>query len=227
VRFEISGDEEQAMGRLINREKLARAKELRGQRKKKILEEAGSTFVRMAYSEVTLDTIGQFADVERGIASMYFRSKEELFLIVFREKSTEWFDHLEKRLARADGPVGMDDLAALLAGSIAARPALSRLLSLLPVVIEHDMEAMEVFRFQRWRYDRISQIGSLVEQAAPGLKSGQGFDLIYRLQLIAAGLEPAASPRGPAAFDRDDPDFARFWVHLEDELRTMIRAMLP
>ncbi len=214
------------MGRLINRDKLARAKEQREVRKQRILGVAGSIFMRMAYSEVTLDTIGQRADVERGVASMYFHTKEALFLIVFKDCLAEWYDSVERRLADADGRWARDVLASMLAHSVAERPELTRFLSLLPVVLEQDIDAMDVFRFQRWRSDRMSVVGERMEQHSDALEPGAGFKLLYRIQLVAAGLEIASNPRGAAAFDRNDPDFAGLWVDMEGELAEVITAYL-
>jgi len=214
------------VGRLINHDKLARAKDQRAVRKQRILEEAGSIFMRMAYSEVTLDTIGQRADVERGVASMYFHSKEALFLIVFKDFLAEWYDSVERRFVDADGPKDRDSLASLLARSVAERPELTRFLSLLPVVLEQDIDAMDVFRFQRWRCDRMSVVGQLIERHSDAVEPGAGFGLLYRVQLVAAGLEIASNPRGAAAFDRNDPDFAGLWVDMEGELSEVIKGYL-
>lgn len=214
------------MGRLINREKLARAKQQREVRKRRILDEAGSIFSRMAYSEVTLDTIGQRADVERGVASMYFRSKEELFLIIFKETLSEWFDFVDNELGKRGGTWDRGDLASFLAVSVAARPDLTRYLSLLPVVLDQDIDAMEVFRFQKWRCDRASSVGDRLEKATADLDVGGGCRLLNRIQLVAGGLEIAANPRGAAAFDRNDPDFAGLWVDMETELARVIAGYL-
>lgn len=215
-----------ASGRLINRDKLARAKEQRGVRKQRILEEAASTFTRMAYSEVTLDTIGQRADVERGVASMYFGSKEELFLIVFKDLLAEWFGFLERRLADEAEVLDREGMAYLLAKSVAERPALTRFLSVLPVVLEQDLEAMVVYRFQRWRCDRMSAVGELIEKTTTAVGAGGGFGLLYRVQLVAAGMETAANPRGAAAFERETPEFAGLWVDMEREIARVITAYI-
>jgi AcrR family transcriptional regulator len=216
-----------ASGRLINRDKLVRAKEQRAARKQLILEVAGSTFTRMAYSEVTLDTIGQRADVERGVASMYFGSKEELFLIVFRGILAEWFEYLERWLAGEDEGVDQERLAHSLARSVAERPALTRFLSILPVVLEQDLDAMEVYRFQRWRCDRMAALGAMAEQRAAGfLGAGDGFGVLYRVQLMAAGLEMAANPRGAAAFERETPEFAGLWVDMEGEIARVVAGYI-
>lgn len=215
------------MGRLINRDKLARAKQQRELRKRRILEEADSVFTRMAYSEVTLDTIGQRADVDRGVASMYFGSKEELFLILFRDHLSEWFDSLEEEIQRNERAWDRAQLASVIARSVARRPALTRYLSLLPAVLDQDIEAMEVFRFQKWRCDRMSIVGELMEASSVGLEAGAGSRVLYRAQLAAAGLEIACNPRGAAAFDRNDPEFAGLWLDMEEELAAVIGAYLP
>jgi AcrR family transcriptional regulator len=215
-----------ASARLINREKLARAKEQRAVRKQRILEVAASTFTRMAFSEVTLDTIGQRADVDRGVASMFFGSKEELFLIVFKDCLAEWFEFLERRLADEGEVFDRESLAHLLAHGVAERPALTRFLSILPVVLEQDLEAMVVFRFQRWRCDRMAAIGAMMEKAASFLDTGGGFDLLYRVQLMAAGLEMAANPRGAAAFERETSEFAALWVDMEREIARAVTGYI-
>ena len=103
---------------------------------------------------------------------------------------------------------------------------MSRYLSLLPVVLEQNIEVMEVFRFQRWRRDRMAEAGKAVEQSTAAVERGQGSRLLYLVQLVAAGLEPAANPRGSAAFDRGDPEFEVFSVDLESELKRIVAAML-
>ncbi len=214
------------MGKLIDRKKRERAKQQRAVRKKRVMEEARSTFVRMPYVEVNLDTIGQAADVNRGVASMYFRSKEELFLLLIRGELAEWYEEIEKSLGDVKDCLDLGSLAELLARSVAERPTMSRYLSLLPVVLEQNIEVMEVFRFQRWRRDRMAEVGEVVERSIPALEPGQGARLLYLVQLIAAGLEPAANPRGSAAFDRGDPEFEVFSLDLESELKAIIFAML-
>jgi AcrR family transcriptional regulator len=214
------------MGKLIDRKKRERAKQQRAVRKKRVMEEARSTFVRMPYVEVNLDTIGQAADVNRGVASMYFRSKEELFLLLIRGELAEWYEEIEKSLGDVKDCLDLGSLAELLARSVVERPTMSRYLSLLPVVLEQNIEVMEVFRFQRWRRDRMAEVGEVVERSIPALEPGQGARLLYLFQLIVAGLEPAANPRGSAAFDRGDPEFEVFSLDLESELKAIIFAML-
>lgn len=213
------------MGKLIDRGKRERARQQQGVRKQRILEEARSIFARMPFAEVTLDQIGQRADVDRGIASMYFGSKEKIFLQLLREELEVWYAGLADELAGIEGAAGSSDVAGLLAHRMAGCGLLGRLLSLAPVVLEQNMEAAEVYSFQRWRHGRMTEVGGLLERAG-GLEAGSGFHLLYLAQLLTAGFEPAANPRGAAAFNRDDVDLAGLVIDLENELRTLLAAFL-
>ena len=214
------------MGRLIDPEKRDRAKQQRVERKAKILEVARSIFSRLPFVDVTLDSIGQRANVDRGVASMYFRSKEELFLRVLREELADWYSTLEAELDRTDDPLSQLDLAELLATSLAGRPELTRFLSLEAVVFEQNLDAMEVFHLQRWRRDRMESIGAILEKRVDGLGEGDAMRLLHRVQLLTAALRPAADPKGAASYEVGDPDFEIFAIDFETELKRFVVAML-
>jgi AcrR family transcriptional regulator len=214
------------MGKLINREKREKAKKQRTVRKHRILEEARLTFARMPYVEVTLATIGQQAGVDRGIASMYFHTREELFLLLLRDELVEWYSYLEEQFGACEGSLEAPEVARMLAGSLADRPVLTRFLSVTPAVLEQNIEAMEIYRFQRWKRDRMAVVSKVLEQSADCLGVGEGFRIFNLVHLLATGLEPAANPRGSAAFDRGDPDFDELWIDLREELERIITSLL-
>jgi len=214
------------MGRLIDPEKRERAKSQRVERKARILKVARSTFSKLPYVEVTLDSIGQRAKVDRGVASMYFRSKEELFLRVLREELGDWYSALEEEIDRADDPLSRLDLAELLATSLAGRPELTRFLSLEAVVFEQNLDAMEVFHLQRWRRDRMAAVGVILARKVDGLEEWDAMRLLYRVQILTAALRPVADPKGAASYEVGDPDFAVFAIDFEAELKSFILGML-
>lgn len=214
------------MGRLIDPEKRDRAKRQRIERKARILQVARSTFSKLPFVEVTLDNIGQRADVDRGVASMYFRSKEELFLRVLREELADWYSALEIEFERADRPLSQANLAELFGKSLAERPDLTRFLSFEAIVLEQNLDAMEVFRFQHWRRDRMTAVGELLEDLVEGLDRGRGIRLLHRVQLLTAALQPAATPKGAATYEAGDPDFAEFAIDFETEMKFFVTAML-
>ena len=214
------------MGRLIDSEKRERAKRERVERKRRILEVARSTFCRLPFVEVTLDNIGQGADVDRGVTSMYFGTKEELFLRLLKEELEGWYSEIEEEFNPSDGAVEQLEVAALLTSSLGRRPTLTRLLSFETMVLEQNIDAMQAFHFQRWRRDRMGSVGELIERTTEGLEPGQGVRLLHRAQLLTSALAPVADPRGAAAYEAGDPDFAVFKVDFEAELTALLMAYL-
>ena len=214
------------MGRLIDRERRARAKEAKRRRMEDIREEAVRSFVRLPYVEITLDAVGRRAGVKKGVASMYFGTKEELFLELLREQLDAWYVELEHTLGEQRARLSDARLARLVSASLAERPVLSRFLSLAPVVLEQNMEIMAADRYHRWQRDRMSAVGEELEKRSRSLKKGQGLRLLHLVQLMAAAFHGYSDPRGSLAFNLHDPDFADLRIDLEQELGSLIRRLL-
>ena len=206
------------MGRLINRERLARAKKAKKGRMEDIREEGRNSFLKMPYVEITLDSIGRRAGVKNGIASMYFRSREELFLELLRDELDKWYFEIQEGLSVQPARLSDQKLAGLLATTLAARTSLTRFLSLAPVALEQNMEIMEAYRYHRWQRDRMVEIGGELERRSECLGPGDGLRLLHRIQLMASGFQAYADPRGSLAVNLIDPDFEDFRISMEAEV---------
>jgi len=214
------------VGKLIDRERRARAKEAKRERMQSIRDAAIRSFIKLPYVEISLDAVGRQAGVKKGIASMYFGSKEELFLQILRDELEDWYGGLEQRLGARPARLPSARLARLLAESLADRELLTRLLNLAPVVLEQNMEVMAAYNFQRWQRDRMSEVGAEIDRRCRGLENGDGISLLHRVQLLAAALHPFAHPRGSLAINLSDPDFAVFKVDMAAEIEALARRSL-
>jgi AcrR family transcriptional regulator len=214
------------MGRLIDRERRARAKEAKQQRMKDIREEAVRSFVKLPYVEITLDALGRRAGVKKGVASMYFGTKEELFLELLRDELDGWYDELEQSLGAQRTRLSDPRLARMVSTTLAGRPVLCRFLSLAPVVLEQNMEIMAADRYHRWQRDRMTEVGAELETRSRSLMEGQGLRLLHLVQLMAAAFHGYSDPRGSLAFNLHDPDFADFRIDLEQEIAALVRRLL-
>lgn len=214
------------MGRLIDRQRQAAARQARDERVERIRSEAARLFATLPYVEVTLDAIGQSAGVKRGVASMYFGSREQLFLLLLREELERCYGAITDDLAAHRGWLSDAAVARLLARRLAERTLLCRLLALAPIVLEQNAEIMEADRFLRWQRGRMTELGRAIEGRGRGLGSGDGLQLLLRLQLAAAAMHPLADPRGSLAVNIHDPDFAAFKLDLAAELEQVAMAVL-
>jgi len=214
------------MGRLIDRDRKNRAKNAKKERMESIVAEAKVSFLKLPYVEITLDAIGRRAGVKNGIASMYFGSREVLFLQLFRDELDGWYEVIQKGLNAQPARLPNRRLARLLASSLAERTALLRFLAEAPMVLEQNMEIMDAYRFHRWQRDRMVELGGEIERRVKGMAGGEGLRLLHRIQLLAAGFQPYFDPRGSLAVNLIDPDFADLRLDMSAEIEREVLQFL-
>jgi AcrR family transcriptional regulator len=215
------------MSALLNRERRARARRNRGQRRDAIVEAADHLFVRQPWPAVTLDYVGRRVGVGKGIASLHFATKEELFLEVLRKRLAAWFDDIEGALQAASRPLPARRFATTLANDLAERPELTRMLALLHNVVEQNVEVIPAQLFADWLRKRALALAGLIEERVGGFAPGEGAIFLRRLALVAVGTRQTAAPSGVFALALADEALDPFRADLRDELDELIARMLP
>jgi AcrR family transcriptional regulator len=215
------------MSALLNKEKRARAQKARRQRREEIIAAAAHLFERQPYSEMSLDIIGRRVGAAKGLASLHFPTREDLFLEVLKRWLAEWFDEIEQRLQDAAEPPDADALASLLAADLAGRPTLTRLVAVLHNAMEQNVEVMSAQDFVDWIRERSLALARTIEERCAGFGPGDGPPFLRRLAAVVVGLRQTASPSGMFAALLLDEGFAPFKAEIEDELRTLLSAIHP
>jgi len=215
------------MSALVNKERRARAKRNRRERRRRIIEAAAHLFVRQPYAAVTLDYVGRRIGVAKGIASVHFATKEELFLEVLREALSRWFDEIEEKL-RLSGGTALDGpaLASLLADDLAGRPDLTRLLCLAHNVIEQNVEIMPAQLVLDDARERALALAATLERRCSALAPGEGTAFLRRLAVLVVGLRQTANPSGLFSALLQDESVEPFRAELRDELRFLVGRLL-
>lgn len=214
------------MSALIDKGKIARAREARRRKRAAILDAAVHVFSTQSYGTVDLDTIGRRAGVATGIASLYFGSKEELFLHVMRRELDSWHSDLEAKLDTLEAPLDKDGLASLLAGSLSGRRTLTRMLTVLHNVMEENIEPLPVQSFLEKARDRMQATGKLIEKVCPSVAEGEGAVILRRVHVLIAGLGQTGMMSGIFAAVLMDDGMELFQVPYREELQNLIRKII-
>jgi AcrR family transcriptional regulator len=214
------------MSALLDKNRIARAKMARREKRRAILEAAGHMFARQPYEELDLDAIGRRAGVSKGIASLHFNTKDELFLEVLRGELGEWFGAVERRLS-ADPPVDGEALAGMLVEELERRSGLARLMILLHNALEKSVEILPAQNFVHWMRDRTLSLGEILEREVAGFGPGTGAPFLRRLAVVVIGLHQTANLSGVFSAILQDDDMSELHADLDGELRSMIRGVLP
>jgi len=214
------------MGKLIDSAKRARAKAARGSRKRAILEIAGRAFVDEPFVEITLDEIGRRSGVAQGMASLYFGSREELFLKLMNRELDSWADDLATRLEDAETPLGAASVADLVACSVSTRSGLATLLAVLPSVLEQNTAIEASMAFASRHRDRLATLGAVLERTSAAVGAGRGLVLLARVLRFTAGCAPFARPKGALSVALASPGTDDLAVDLRAEIELAVREML-
>ena len=110
--------------------------ELIAGRRAEIINACERLYETMSFREITLKEIGRVVPFSRPTIYNYFETKEEIFLALFEREYDRWNEDLTAILNGQEA-LSPDDLAKAVAGSLAKRSQLLKLLSM----NNYDMEA--------------------------------------------------------------------------------------
>jgi AcrR family transcriptional regulator len=175
------------MGKLVKRKSAEERKKIARERRAAILTAAREVFLHFPYAEVSLETVGRKAGLTKGITEMYHPTRQDLYLQVLRGALDPWFDRIGAELEESDEPLEAGELACLVTASLTADEISVRLLSVLPVALEYEVEVMPAMMSARWLRERIEELGTRMERRCPALGKCEGVLLLLRLQVLLGG----------------------------------------
>jgi len=209
----------------------ARSPEDKEQRRQGILDHAWELFQARPWAELTMSDVAEASGLSKAALYRYFETKEALFLEVEAARLGSWLHELGAELERLPRPASPEAVAALMADSLAARPGLPRLLSLLHVSLEQNVPFDVALAFKRALHDWLVRLGSQLETTLGSLPAGAGLGAALQLHALCIGLWQMADA-GPVVkrlLERRElrPLRVDFHAALLTGAATMLRGMIP
>lgn len=202
------------------------------QRRQDIILLAWQLFQHTAYDAITIAEVARQVGLAKGTIFLYFSTKEELFLAVQQQQLEDWFSFIDARLdatddgAQADPQAGIDAVVALFSGTLHDRPALARLLALLPGVLEHNIDFETALRFKRALFAHLVQTGARLERRLPFLQPGQGARLILWLHALVIGFRQMTDIAPVLREVLQQPDLRSIDIDFSTEVTGTFRLLL-
>ena len=214
----------------------ARSEEQREIRRQAILDTAAAMLDVMPVSEVTLNELSRRAGLAKSNVLRYFESREAILLELLDRATRLWLSELPAQLAAGIDPDGSswrraDQLAAVLARSVAPRRELCDLLSAQAGVLEHNVSAEVVARYKRAMSDNHVALTELALGQLPEL-GGDGAWQACAMSMVFMGAlwSYTQHPASVLAAYQADPSLAvlslDFATALEEALATLISGTL-
>ncbi|HEU0300741.1 MAG TPA: TetR family transcriptional regulator [Longimicrobium sp.] len=205
----------------------ARSEDEKTERRNAILATAWRMYTREpSFAAFTMAALAREAGLAKGTLYLYFRTKEELFLALLENGFGAWFDSMDRRLDDGHGEWTPERVADVVLASIAGRETLARLLSILPGIVEHNVEFDAALRFKRQVMHRAEVTGHRLEARLPFLRAGQGARFLVHLHALVIGVWQLAQPSPVIRRVMETPELAPARVDFEEDLRLLITALL-
>jgi AcrR family transcriptional regulator len=204
----------------------ARSTEAKQLREAAILDAARRLGAERGIRRVTLTEIAEVVGVHKSALLRYFETREEIFLRLTAEAWREWSSVLRAELGMLTDPTPAA-VAAVFAGTLAARGSFCDLLAQAPLNLERNVSVEAVRAFKLVTHSELEAIALVIRGLLPTLSERDAVDLIAAGTSLSGAFWQMATP-GPeiAALYRSDPRLSHAVIDVEARVQRLLTALL-
>lgn len=160
----------------------------RHERRQAILDGAWHLFQSSTYDDITMTQIAEAVRLVKGTIYRCFKSKEELFLTLLEQQLQLWFSEINNWLQDLPAGSSLLQVTALFGQSLEGRQSMLRLLALLHITLDYNIEPESALRYRNQLWHHFTNTGALLEQRLTFLAPGQGKRCVMYCHSIMIGL---------------------------------------
>ena len=203
----------------------ARSAEAKQAREAAILDAARTLGRVRGVRDVTLTDIAAAVGMHKSALLRYVETREQIFLALTAEGWRDWSAELRADLGRRSEATSAE-VAAVFAGTLAARPMFCDLLAQAPLNLERNVSIESVRSFKLVTLKEVELIGGDLGRLL-GLDESQSVDMIATATSLAGALWQMATP-GPRLRElyTSDPRLGHAVVEVEPRLNRVLSAYL-
>ena len=172
--------------------------------------------------DISLNELARQAAMTKSNVYRYFESREAVLLELLRDEWFAWFATLTLTWTPAATSQPLRHLIGHIAHTLAARPTLCLLTSVLPSVLEQNLSEDAIADFKRMTLGFFGETATFMSRVVPGMTHTMAMGLMQDGAIVLAGLYPHTHPADAVeralqahpdlrVFTRDfEADLARF-----------------
>jgi AcrR family transcriptional regulator len=210
----------------------ARSEEQREVRRRAILDAAAAMLAEMPVAQVTLNELSRRVGLAKSNVLRYFESREAVLLELLDSAWQEWLTGLGTDLDGAIDAAALpaeqgDQLAAVLAASLAGRPVLCDLLSAQAAVLERNVSPQVAMTYKRAALADVTRLARLIHGYLGELGDHDAERLAAGAVLVAGALWAHAQPSAAvlAAYEAD-PALAVMRTDFTATMREVLEVLI-
>jgi AcrR family transcriptional regulator len=209
----------------------ARRPEHREVRRQAILDAAQELLGQLPAPDISLREIARRLGGSKSGIVRYYETREALFLELLHRARQEWLDELERQLppprsGKADADELVSQIANTWARSLAGRPVLCELWSMLAAVLERNVSPEGIRNFKLGNRKQLLRLARMIAERLPGLGDTAALELVNTSVVVTVGLWPFANP-APAVLEAiDDPRLTCSHIDFADTFSRNLRVLI-
>ncbi len=172
--------------------------------------------------------VAQNAKLAKGTTYLYFATKEEMLLEVFRQELNAWFIELHQILEQPQH-LALEQpqhLASQIAKSISSRELLVALFAVQVSILEQNLSYEAALKFKTFLLEQSLAVIPKLEQAIP---NSNGLEILQTLNALVIGLAQMSRPVGAIKEVLQRPEIAvmhvSFAIALEQSIITLFKGL--
>jgi AcrR family transcriptional regulator len=206
----------------------ARSDEQRVERRRAILETTAAMLGEMPVAQVSLNEISRRVGLAKSNVLRYVESREAALLDLLHARSQEWLDALaEAPTGSGPAPRRADELADLVATTLATRPVLCDLLGAQAAVLERNVSTALAVRHKHASLAAAHELAAIARRHVPELDAGAAMRVSGATFLCAGAVWAATQPSAAmlAAYEQE-PDLAAMRLDFTTAVRELVGLVL-
>lgn len=206
----------------------ARSAEQKEERRSHLLVTARGLLIQSpAVLDLGINELAREAEMTKSNVYRYFESSEAVLMALLAEEFAGWYAELGAALASRGRPkMAIEHVALIFASTIAARPLLCRLTSILPSILERNVSLERMVEFKGQLLALRQQIAHDLHAVLPSITVSD-FEKVVKVALpLITGLWPLSNPVGLAAEVIAQPGLESLQYDFEQDLELALLTFM-
>lgn len=188
----------------------ARNPDQKAERVDAILAAAAALFDEKELSDISMKDVAERAGLGKASLYHYFKTKEEVFISLYRAELDSWLPDVQQRLSRLRAP-NPNRVSKVLTDVLRERQRFCRLTVVFSSVLEHNLSEEFIRDFKQSLLVPLGEFSVLMKEALK-LSDETIQDFLFQHHAIIAGLWPLAHPSPQVSEVLKDSQFEGFRI---------------
>ena len=171
----------------------ARNPDQKAERVDAIMAAAAALFDERELSDISMRDVAERAGLGKASLYHYFKTKEEVFISLYRAELDAWLPDVQQRLHRLRAP-NAERVAKALTDALRQRTRFCRLTVVFSSVLEHNLSIDFIREFKQSLLVPLGQFSVTMTDVLSGLSDEVVRDFLFQHHATIAGLWPLAHP---------------------------------